>query len=158
MSAERLAAAIRDTGYLKLFDRHQYAKAFREFADLFGPLYREEILAAGEEGLVPLAEALMDELETGWRRQRFWNRSAVQVNEKQMLVTYLSPMLLGMEEPLCTDFAKALRDAWGRRRPKDAYRIASYTKLSGGFRNAIMGIDMDSFLRRKERDQEDDTL
>lgn len=156
MSVERLAAAIRETYYLKLFDRHQYAKAFQEFMDRFGPLYREEILSAGEEGMAPLAKALMDELENGWRRQRFWNRSAAQVNEKQMLVTYLSPMLLGLEPPLCTAFAKALRDEWGSRRPKDTYRIASYTTLSKGFRNTIMGIDVDSFVNRKEKEAQDD--
>lgn len=68
MNVERLAAAIRETYYLKLFDRHQYAKAFQEFMDRFGPLYREEILSAREEGMAPLAKALMDELENGWRR------------------------------------------------------------------------------------------
>lgn len=73
-----------------------------------------------------------------------------------MLVTYLSPMLLGLEDPLCTAFAKALRDEWGSRRPKDTYRIASYTTLSKGFRNTIMGIDVDSFVNRKEKEAQDD--
>ena len=34
----------------------------------------------------------------------------VQAREKQMLVTYLSPMLLGLEEPLCQELAERLRD------------------------------------------------
>jgi len=50
-------------------------------------------------------------LEAGWKRQRPWNRTMVQAREKQMLVTYLSPMLLGLEEPLCQELAERLREA-----------------------------------------------
>ena len=156
MSAERLAAAVWETDYLKRFDRHQYAKALREYTERFGPLYREAVRAAGEAGLPELAAALMSELEAGWRRQRIWNRTAVQISEKQMVVVFLSPMLLALEEPLCTEFAKALRDAWTARRPRDTYRIASCEKLSTGFHNTIMGIDVSGFLRRNEREEEDD--
>lgn len=156
MSPEQLAAAIRETDYLKRFDRRTYSKAFQEYTDRFALMYLEAVRSAGEAGMVPLAEALIDELENGWRRQKFWNRSAVQVNEKQMIVTYLSPMLVGLEEPLCTAFAKVMRDTWGVRRPKDPYRIASYQKLSKGFRNVIMGIDVTDFMRRREKEAEEE--
>lgn len=158
MSPEQLAAAVRETDYLKRFDRRAYTKAFQEYADRFGPLYLEAIRGAGEAGVEALAEELMDELENGWRRQKFWNRSAVQVNEKQMVVTYLSPMLLELDEPLSRTFAAVLRDVWGARRPKDTYRIASYQKLSKGFRNVIMGFDVTGFVNRRERENKDDEI
>ena len=156
MSPGQLAAAIQETSYLKLFDRWTYAKAFQEYTDCFAPLYLEAIRSAGEAGVAPLAGELMDELENGWRRQKFWRRSAVQVDEKQMIVTYLSPMLLGMEEPLGRTFAAALRDVWLARRPKDPYRIATYDKLSKGFRNVILGIDVTDFVNRRSKADEDE--
>ena len=157
MNVEQLAGAVRETDYLKLFDRHHYDKAFREYVQRFAPLYAQALRAAGAEGLPALAEALLTELEGGWRRQRLWNRTSVQISEKQMVVTYLSPMLLELEDqPWGTDFARALRDAWGARRPKDAYRIASYRKLASGFHNTIMGIDVSGFVKRKEREAQDE--
>ena len=157
MNAEQLAAAVRETDYLKRFDRRQYDKAFREYAEQFGPAYAEALRAAGEAGLPALAEALVEELEAGWRRQRIWNRTAVQISEKQMVVAYLSPMLLELEEqPLATAFAKALRTAWCARRPKDPYRIAARKTLAAGFHNTIMGIDVSGFVNRREQEVRDD--
>lgn len=156
MSVEQLAGAVRETEYLKLFDRHQYDKAFREYSERFGGLYAQAIRDAGEAGLPELAQALMEELEAGWRRQRIWNRTSVQISEKQMMVAYLSPMLLELEEPLGIAFAKTLRDVWGARRPKDPYRIASRKKLSSGFHNTIMGIDVSGFLRSREQEEEEE--
>ena len=101
-------------------------------------------------GAGALAEQLLDVLEAGWKRQRPWNRGMVQAREKQMLVTYLSPMLLGLEEPMCRELAEQLRDAWNARRPKDAYDITSYARLQEGFRNVILGIDLTGWQRRRE--------
>ena len=157
MNMEQLAAAVRETDYLKRFDRHQYDKAFREYSERFGPVYAEAIRSAGEAGLPQLAQTLMEALEAGWRRQKFWNRTTVQISEKQMVVAYLSPMLLELgDQPLGTGFAKALRDAWSARRPKDGYRIASYEKLASGFRNTIMGIDVSGFINRKEQESQEE--
>lgn len=156
MSAELLAAAVRETEYLKRFDRRQYAKAFQEYGERFGPLFTQTLRDCGEAGLPALAESLMAELEAGWRRQKLWNRTSVQMGEKQMVVAYLSPMLVALPEPLGTAFAKALRDAWSARRPKDAYRIATFEKLASGFHNTIMGIDVSGFVNRKEREDRDD--
>lgn len=159
MSTEQLAAAVQETAYLERFTRREYDKAFREYADRFGPLYLEALRSAGEEGLVQVAADLMTALEAGWRRQRIWNRTKVQTSEKQMVVVFLSPMLLELEEqPAATELAKALRDVWGARRPKDSYRIASRKKLASGFRNAILGIDVSGFLRRKEQETEDEDI
>ena len=41
MSPEQLAAAIRETDYLKRFDRRTYSKAFQEYTDRFAPMYLE---------------------------------------------------------------------------------------------------------------------
>ena len=81
-------------------------------------------------------------MEQGWRRQRFWNRSSVRVNEKQMVVGFLTPLLLGLEEPLCPEFAQILRDRWAARWPRDPYQTAAYADINSGFRYAIMGIPM----------------
>ena len=95
---------------------------------------------------------LLDLLEAGWKRQRPWNRTMVQAREKQMLVTYLSPMLLGLEEPLCQELAERLRDGWNTRRPKDIYNITTYARLQEGFRNVILGIDITGWQKRREEE------
>ena len=76
----------------------------------------------------------------------------VQAREKQMLVTYLSPMLLGLEEPLCQELAERLRDGWNARRPKDTYSITTYARLQEGFRNVILGIDITGWQKRREEE------
>ena len=67
-----------------------------------------------------------------------------------MIVTYLSPMLLGLEEPLCQELAERLRDTWNARRPKDGYDVTTYAKLQAGFHNVILGIDVSGWQKRME--------
>ena len=153
MKLEELCAAVQEASYYsERFTRREYTDAFREYTERFGRLYMAAVRErAGEpEGLQPLAEQILDALEAGWKRQRPWNRGMVQAREKQMLVTYLSPMLLGLEEPMCRELAEQLRDAWNARRPKDAYDITSYARLQEGFRNVILGIDLTGWQRRRE--------
>ena len=153
MKAEELCAAVQEAPYYnERFTRREYTAAFREYTERFGPLYMDAVRETAEDpaGRRSLAEQLLDVLEAGWKRQRPWNRGMVQAREKQMLVTYLSPMLLGLEEPMCQELAEQLRDAWNARRPKDAYDIASYARLQEGFRNVILGIDLTGWQRRRE--------
>lgn len=143
MSIEQLAAAVQDTRpWLEDFRRKTYESAFRAYCETFGPVYAQAVQAAGEVGLSALAAALLDELERGWKRQRPWNRTAVRANEKQMIVVYLSPMLLEQEEPGCGALCGVLRETWNARWPKDAYHTAGFSKIKSGFRNAIMGIEL----------------
>lgn len=140
MELDALCAAVWEAPeYLGRFTRREYTKAFREYTQRFGPAFME---AVGEEMPSGLAERMLDALTARWGTLRFWNRSAVRVNEKQMLVNYLSPMLLGLEEPACGELAEKLCQGWAARWPKDAYRITDYATIQGGFRNVILGIDL----------------
>lgn len=155
MNDELLAAVQTGREWMDRFTRKEYTRAFREYTQRFGPLYMEAVRAAGEKGLGALAGSLLDGLEEGWKRQRFWNRAAVRATEKQMMVTYLSPMLLGLEEPGCQRLAELLRDGWAARWPKDAYGITDYKTIRGGFRNVILGVDLGSLNRDPEDDGEE---
>ncbi|MEG1987838.1 MAG: hypothetical protein RR035_01520 [Oscillibacter sp.] len=138
MEIETLCAAVWEApDYLRKFTRRDYTGAFRAYTERFGPLF---MVAVREEKNLP--QRMMDALEAAWAKQHIWNRSAVRVNEKQMIVNYLSPMLLGLEEPLCSAFAEDLCRTWAARRPKDAYRITDYATIQDGFRNVIMGMDL----------------
>lgn len=144
MSREILDAVQTGRTWLDRFTRREYPKAFQEYTARFGPAYLEAVRAAGgeEAALQALADEILDGLEAGWKRQRFWNRSSVMVNEKQMVVDYLTPMLLEQTGTDCPRFAALLRDRWAARRPGDEYATASYAKLLGGFRYSILGIDL----------------
>ena len=61
-----------------------------------------------------------------------------------MLALYLSPMLLGLEEPGCQRLAELLKEEWRARRPGDSYETVAYREIQEGFRNAIMGIEIPS--------------
>lgn len=154
MSSELLAAIQTGRVWLDRFTRRGYPKAFLEYKARFAPAYEAAVRETGgeEAALQALAEELLDGLEEGWKRQRIWNRAAVKVNEKQMMVDYLSPMLLDMEGTNCPRFAELLRDRWAVRWPKDPYSIVPYAKIVGGFRNSILGID----LANKHLDPEND--
>ena len=155
MKLEELCAAVQEARYYnERFTRREYTSAFRTYTERFGPLYMEAVRETAEDpdGRRVLAEQLLDLLEAGWKRQRPLNLTMVQAREKQMLVTYLSPMLLGLEEPLCQELAERLRDGWNTRRPKDIYNITTYARLQEGFRNVILGIDITGWQKRREEE------
>jgi len=155
---ERMVAAIRCIEFLERFDGRQYGRAYKEYVQTYGPVFAEAVTAALQSTedlpLNALAEDILNALEVCWKKERFWNRSVVKANHKQMLVFYLSPMLLGMEEqPACAEFAKLLRDGWAARRPKDAYEMADQKTIKKGFHNVILGVDLDRL--RPPADEDD---
>mgnify|MGYP000571517349 FL=1 len=137
---EELLASIQEREpWLRDFGRQTYRDAFRSYTERFGPLFME---AVRNQDPADLAKALLDGLDAGWRAQRFWRRGVVRAEEKQMVVLYLSPMLLGLEEAGCQSLAQALMEQWAARWPGDGYRMAPYDQIQAGFRNAIMGIEL----------------
>ena len=152
MNVEELCGAVgKAPWFLKRFNRRDYTPAFRLYTERFGPLYMEAVREAAEQtgGQQELAKVILDQIEAGWKRRRPWNRGLAQAQEKQMLVLYLSPMLLGLEEPLCRELAEQLRDEWNRRRPKDYYDITTYARMQDGFRSPILDL---LFSRQKNRE------
>lgn len=137
---EELLASIQEREpWLRDFGRQTYRDAFRSYTERFGPLFME---AVRNQDPADLAKALLDGLDADWRAQRFWRRGVVRAEEKQMVVVYLSPMLLGLEEAGCQSLAQALMEQWAARWPGDGYRMAPYDQIQAGFRNAIMGIEL----------------
>ena len=154
MNPKLLEAIQNPEAWQKRFTRREYVEAFRDYTEQYGSFYAEAVRKAeGEEGLSILVNGFLDALEAGWSRQWFWNRAAARINEKLMLVQYLSPMLLELEDPDCKRFAERLRDGWAARCPKEAYRIASFKKIDGGFRNIILGIEFPDKRREEEEDE-----
>lgn len=141
VKAELLLAAIQDgKPWLARFTGKEYDKAYGEYRAKYGPLFREAALSGGEEGIEALTEVLLDGLAEGWARQRPWNRSLAQMEDKQMIVCFLGPML--MEDPACGALEEALRRGWAARWPKEAYRAASLEKIRKGFRPTFLGITL----------------
>lgn len=137
LNVEALLAAIQDgKPWLARFTGKEYDRAYQEYKARYAPLFREAALADGEEAA--LAEVLLDGLAEGWRRQKPWNRSLAQMEDKQMIVCYLSPML--MEDPVCAPLEETLREGWAARWPKEAYKAASLEKIRKGFRPTFLGI------------------
>lgn len=132
-----LLAAIQDRTWLQQFQRGQYAGACASYIERYGPAYAA---AAAEGDLSHLAEALMDALEAGWRSCSFWQRSTRQMEEKQMVVVYLTPMLLA--KPETAPLAELLAQTWRSRHPKDGYQIATQEEINAGFRYAIFGFEL----------------
>lgn len=136
-----LLAAIQDGKlWLDRFTGKDYDKAYRDYRERYAFAYREAALSAGEEGLEAVAGSLLDGLAEGWTRQKPWNRSLARLSDKQLIVCYLTPMLL--EDPVCAPLAEALRKAWAARWPKDAYQIAPQSRLRKGFRPTFLGIPL----------------
>lgn len=134
-----LLEAIQDARpWMRRFTKKTYPQAFQDYTVQFGGLFREALRDAGEADFTALADTLLDGLAESWSRQRFWNRASVQMNDKQMLVCFLSPMLL--EDPDCAPLAEALREGWAARWPKEPYQTATAKQLQKGFRPTFLGI------------------
>ena len=158
MNVDSLCAAAQNgRQWLDRFRLRTFQDAFREYTAQYQPCYAEAIQEAGTEeaALKELAERILDGLEQGWKKTSLWNRSAEKVDCKQVLVDYLSPMLLAMEAevPGARLLCMLLKEGWAVRRPKDPYRVASYEELQKGFRNAIMGIDLNNRHIEAEQDR-----
>ena len=156
MNVDALCAAVWEADdWLKRFNRADYEEAFRRYQERFGPLYAQAVAEAGGDlaALERLANDILDALEAGWKRRRFWDRSAVRVEEKQVIVSFLSPMLLEQPDPLCGRLAGMLRQGWADRWPKDAYQMTTAEVLQKGFRNSILGIDLEGKHLDRERDR-----
>ncbi len=139
VKAEILLAAIQDgKPWLERFNGKEYDKAYQEYRAKYAPLFREAALADGEEGIEALTEVLLDGLAEGWARRKPWNRSLAMLNDKQMMVCFLGPVL--MEDPVCAPLEEKLREGWAARWPKEAYRAASLEKIRKGFRPTFLGI------------------
>lgn len=135
--SSQLASAIRDgRPWLDQFTRREYEKAFRSYMQTYAQACHSEIESAGDE-LPALAEAVLDELVEGRKRTRFWSRSALIFDEKQVVIKYFVPMLLEQGDEA---FANCFHEAWCRRWPNNVYEQASFTQLLDGFVNVIMGI------------------
>ena len=148
-TSELCAAVWEAPDWLPRFRRQEYPQVFQEYQKRFAPLYAQAVEETEGDltALEGLAKDILDELEAGWKRRRFWNRTAVRVEEKQVIVSYLSPMLLELPDPLCGRLAGMLRQGWADRWPKDAYQITTFEVLQKGFRNSILGIELpDKFL------------
>ena len=140
MKQELLAAVCEYKQWTQRFTRRDYPDAFQEYVQQYGLLFAQALQEAASPDA--LANDFLDGLEIGWKNQRFWNRSAVQAAEKRMVVIYLTPMLLSMDETRCPEFARHLQVVWFQRRPTDAYELADFQKLYDGFSNSILGIDL----------------
>ena len=141
VSAETLLAAIQDgKPWLARFTGKEFEKAYEEYKARYAALFREAALADGEEGIEALTEVLLDGLAEGWKRQKPWNRSLAMLNDKQMIVCFLGPML--MEDPVCAPLEEKLREGWAARWPKEVYKTPSLAKLRKGFRPTFLGITL----------------
>lgn len=151
MTARMMEALTDPAPWLSRFDRNGYEEAFRAYQDRFADVYREAVQAAGESGAEALADSLLDDIEGFWKRQRFWDRAAVKADTRQLIVGYLTPML--MEDPVLRPFAGTLRDRWKARWPKEAYHAAGYERIRSGFKLKIMGFEIPE---KKERPLDDE--
>lgn len=135
---ETLLSAITITKpWLQRFTRFAYREAFAEYTKQYGELYRQEIDGTMDPGI--LAESLLDGLQAHWKKQLLWNRTAARIDCRQMVILYLSPMLMKQGEE---EFSELLRQRWSERWPDTEYRVSSYEKLLNGFRNSVLGIDL----------------
>ena len=140
---EELLQAIRHgRPWIDSFTRFAYRDAFGQYRTRFEPVYAGAVQAY--ESVEKLAGQIVDGIEMGWQRERFWNRSAARVDDKMMLVAYLTPMLLASQEVRCHDLAQAICAAWNKKFPENPYETADYAAILDGFRNSIMGFDFES--------------
>ena len=143
MNLDALCAAVWEADqWMKHFSRKEYPGAFRRYEERFGPLYAQAVREAEDlAGLQKLADDMLDALERRWKR-RWLGRGAVMVDERQMIVSFLSPMLLEQPDARCGRLAGMLRQDWAERWPKQEYHITTYEVLCSGFRTSILGIDV----------------
>lgn len=136
---ELLKAIRRGRPWIDSFTRFAYRDAFSRYRTVYEPVYAGAVQAY--ESMEKLAGEIVDAVEAAWKKEKFWNRGAARVDDKMMLVAYLTPMLLASQEVRCHELAAAICRAWNERFPENTYKTADYEAILNGFRNSIMGFD-----------------
>ena len=126
--------------WLTAFNRCDYEKSFAQYCARYEPLYTAAVIETAPQ---QLAQHLTEGIAESWKKTRFWKRSVTRANDKMMVVSYLTPMLLQCSEERCHVLAEALCDAWNAKWPDNPYHTADYAAIQGGFRNTVMGFDID---------------
>ena len=143
-----LEAVLDAEKYLEGYAYGVYPKTFAEYTERFVPRYIKAVQESGD--LSRLAEEILDGLAQSVREQRFFNRSRARGDQKLMLAVYVTPMLLAAPEPGCRELAGILRAKWQERYPKDAYRMADYERIAGGFHRKILGFTVEEKPKETE--------
>ena len=123
--------------YLDGYGYGTYPAAYAAYAEKFAPLFSQAVQESDD--ISELAERLLDELAEDVKKQSIFARGRVRGDQKMILAVYLSPMLLASPESKCRELAQTLCDQWKKRYPKDAYCLAKYERIAGGFHRKILG-------------------
>lgn len=150
MNPELFSAVLEDKIWMEHFSRTEYFNAFRAYTQQYGPAYMELVRGQDDAALTAMANELLDAVAAAAAKVRIWNRFNVRFNAKQMIIGYLSPMLLGLEEDGCRRFAEILRNEWSTRWPKEAYELATYKMIRAGFRRMVLSLELKDNLREQE--------
>jgi len=149
---ELLEAITDQKIWLEKFTREEYPRAFRAYTQQYAPAFAVVLQDADEAKMTAAADELLDGLADYWKKQRIWNRGAVRFDSKQMMIDYLSPMLLEMQDPTAKQFAELLCQRWGQRWPGEAYGMASYKEIRRGFHTIA---DFIPGAKRSKNEEED---
>ena len=141
MMEELLKAIRHGRSWIDSFTRFAYRDAFGQYRVMYEPVYVGAVQAY--ESMEKLAVEIVEAIGAGWKKEKFWNRSAARVDDKMMLVAYLTPMLLASQEVRCHELAEEICKAWNENFPENTYKTADYDTLLNGFRNSIMGFDLE---------------
>lgn len=132
---DTLKRSVRSSiAWTKYFNRRDYAAAFQNYCAQFSAAYAEALQTTDAASL---AEALLTCMEEQRQKLLPWRRKAAAVDDKMLLLTFISPMLLASEHG--SALAEALRTAWGRRSGEAPYELADYETIAAGFCNSVMG-------------------
>ena len=138
MTTETLKNSVANSfAWTKYFNRLDYADAFRNYCARFSAAYAEAITTMDS---ADLAEALLVYMEEKRAKLLPWRRKAARVDDKMLLLTFLSPMLLSLGEKGRV-LAEALRAAW-QDLYDESYEIAGYEAITDGFNNSVMGFSL----------------
>ena len=138
MTTETLKNSVANSfAWTKYFNRRDYAAAFQNYCAQFSAAYAE---ASTKIDTADLAEALLVYMEEKRAKLLPWRRKAARVDDKMLLLTFLSPMLLSLGEKGRV-LAEALRAAW-QDLYDESYEIAGYEAITDGFNNSVMGFSL----------------
>ena len=132
-----LAAVQNGKNWTEKCTRSSYAASFKCYCQQYEAAYVSAI--QNSDDLNTLARHLIEAIALGWNKRNFLRRSAIRTDEKMIIVTYLTPMLLNAESPKCTDFARVLCEEWNARWPNNTYNVADYQSIQSGFRHSVLG-------------------
>ena len=136
---EDLVIAVRcKRKWIDRFTRFEYREAFAEYKSLYAEAFLCELEKSSPE---EFADKYIGLISDSISKERFFGRASCRVDCQMTIITFLCPMLESID---ASAYASSICTRWNKEFKDEKVSSTDYNTLLNGFRNSVLGIDLEN--------------